>query len=360
MAKDYSAYNIENEGKGELFHRQPLAMKADRIDKKSQFVVEAGDVAFVILNGVRQETLEPGRYLVFDRLFRGDGLAGRYDKKHLAGLSIVYVSNNSTKNNVKWGIPHQEMEMRDPFTQVDFMMGAFGEMTIHVANPQKFFEEWLTGKKEGFSAEDFKDLALAKIKEKVKTAIIKTIREQKIPYHEMDGDNTEKIAKGALSIIAEDFVKHFGIGVSELIINKINVLEDGKKEMRRKYDDDQREIKNKQTKAEAKIEEKEDLAERERLDDKEWERKKYLLEVETKRSEKYMDVTQTIGWEPKAGGTANSRAGGGFCNKCGKPYDQGDEFCPGCGSKIKPDRCACGNLLAEGSVFCNKCGKRAK
>lgn len=360
MSKDYSIYNIVNEGRGELFHRQQIA---DNLDEKSEFIVEDGYIAFLVKDGTRQETIKPGRHVIFNQtagLFgrkKTEGLAGGFDKKRSGVLNIVYVSNNSAKKAIKWGIPSAEMEMRDPLTKVDFMMSAFGEMTVKVAYPEKFYEEWLTDKAEGFSVDDFQALALSKIKEKVKSAIIQTIRWHMIPYHEID-ENTEKIAKGVLDIIKENFSAHFGINVTDFVITKIAIPDDKKREIRGKYDGDQAEIKAKEKKQEAKDDAKDAIAEAERLTDKAWEREKYLLELKSRDYEKYLRVSQEIGWE--TGAEKKAKQGGGFCAKCGNPYAEGSVFCPKCGKKVAPDKCECGNLLAVDSVFCSKCGKAVK
>ncbi|MCL2861599.1 MAG: SPFH domain-containing protein [Firmicutes bacterium] len=343
--KDFSTYNIQNERPGDLFSRQCVL---DTVTKKSEFIVADGYVAFVLRDGVRQETIRSGRHQLFGR----KGVFGKIDVKRMGGFNIIFVSNNTSKNIVPWGIPSKEMEMKDPLTGVDFSMASHGEMTIRVANPEKFYEEWLVNKPEGFSVLDFQTLALTKIKIKVREAILKTIREQDIPYHRVD-ERTNDIARGVLKILQNEFATHFGINVADFGIIKITIPQDRKEEMMKKYDT-----------ARAKREEKDDIRETldmlERMQDREWEKEKFLIELKARNYDKYLQVCRAIGWEgtaqTKAKGKAENVKAGGFCNKCGKMFAEGCEFCSGCGNRVSAQACKCGNILAPGAMFCNKCG----
>lgn len=62
-------------------------------------------------------------------------------------------------------------------------------------------------------------------------------------------------------------------------------------------------------------------------------------------------------------GTAGKAKPAGKCKKCGTELEEGQEFCPKCGTpKGAPEKfiCGkCGNELAEGQAFCPKCGQKA-
>lgn len=51
---------------------------------------------------------------------------------------------------------------------------------------------------------------------------------------------------------------------------------------------------------------------------------------------------------------------GEVCTNCGAPLEEGQEFCPKCGTprKKKPVCGKCGAELAEGQEFCPKCGQK--
>jgi membrane protease subunit (stomatin/prohibitin family) len=224
MKKTYEKYNIENERPGEIFNCQAVQ---DRLDKDSEFIVKEGFVAFVLADGVRLQTVNPGRYEIFGKK---DGLAGTFDKKRVSTLRVIYISNRDAKKEVKWGIPNNEMNAQDPATEVDFRMGAYGTMTIQVANPEKFFTEWLTDKST-LTVEDFQGLILPTVKDKVRTAIVKTLNNDKIRYHQLD-EKTSEIAQAVKSEIKAEFEKHFGITVVNFIISKITVPDEDKAEIK--------------------------------------------------------------------------------------------------------------------------------
>jgi predicted amidophosphoribosyltransferase len=50
------------------------------------------------------------------------------------------------------------------------------------------------------------------------------------------------------------------------------------------------------------------------------------------------------------------------CSKCGVPLDEGQDFCPKCGTPrnaVRKNVCGkCGNELADGQEFCPKCGQK--
>lgn len=59
--------------------------------------------------------------------------------------------------------------------------------------------------------------------------------------------------------------------------------------------------------------------------------------------------------------TAPTRQPGVVCDKCGKTYDEGWNFCPTCGQKTHPigTFCKkCGALLMDGAHFCHICGEK--
>jgi rubrerythrin len=101
---------------------------------------------------------------------------------------------------------------------------------------------------------------------------------------------------------------------------------------------------------------KEYLAEVERLSDKEWERDKYLrnLELEDKRA--YYEVLKVIGNKHEGIPTVENK-----CPNCGAEFQPADKFCPRCGKRVskEPIICpGCGKSNAYNAIFCSGCGKK--
>jgi len=369
MGKDFKNFNIVNEKKGELFNRQRVDEDLERKDKKAELVVEEGNVAFVLLDGTRQKTLAPGRYEIFGKK---DGLAGIFDKKRISTLSIVFMANKTGKKDVNWGIPNREMELQDPLTEVDYKMGAFGMMAIQVANPEQFFTEWMTDKKD-FGIDDFQAMMLPRLKSIVKTAIIKTIKEQRLMYHQLD-ENVEEISKGVHNSIRAEFERNLAINVVEFIINKITIDEQGKEEIKAVLRENKEEMKAKQKqleeeqkakelKAEQKADMQEIIAMLERQEDRDFDKQKYMMELEAKDRQMYLSVCRAIGWESSSIKDQEKRITQNKdkilnCPKCTTEYKEGAKFCPECAHKLIPGKCTCGQLLAVGQKFCPECARK--
>ena len=105
------------------------------------------------------------------------------------------------------------------------------------------------------------------------------------------------------------------------------------------------------------LEEKEKAQEQERLDDKDWEREKWLKELESKDYEKYLDVMKIIGKDP------HEEKNGRYCPQCGHRYEMNDLFCPNCGNRLGNHKIVCPNCQKENksdSLFCSGCGTKLK
>jgi membrane protease subunit (stomatin/prohibitin family) len=331
MGKDYGIYNIENERSGELFNCQAVQ---DKLEKKSEFIVKEGTVAFILNDGVRQQTLQPGRYEIFGKKH---GLAGTFDKKRISTLRVIFISNKDAKKIVKWGIPNTEMPLTDPLTDVDYKLGAFGDIEIQISNPEKFFTEWLTAES-NMSIEGFQELMLPKLKSIVSGAIIKTIETQGIPYSQVAGKRNA-IAEEVIGIVRAEFEKKFGISVSDFLITNTLIPQDDLDKLESAKRENKDEIKTKQRKIDEKAEQDEErkavIAELERLNNRENEKIKLLADLEMKNRQMYLDVCRHIGWEPKPKTMVDAPVAGTFCTSCGSKAESGHAFCSKCGKKIK-------------------------
>ncbi|MDR3319065.1 MAG: zinc ribbon domain-containing protein, partial [Clostridiales bacterium] len=122
------------------------------------------------------------------------------------------------------------------------------------------------------------------------------------------------------------------------------------------------------------------------LEDRDWEKRKYMLALEERDYTRYLEVCKIIGWngakektppptapkenaakeapnkESPAKETIKKESGRSFCRKCGNPYKPADKFCNICGERAGGYtlKCACGQENAAGSAFCGACGAALK
>ena len=112
---------------------------------------------------------------------------------------------------------------------------------------------------------------------------------------------------------------------------------------------------------------KEIAAELERLDDKEWERTKFLIALRREDEQKYLDVIKILGYphdpmyaQGKKKEAEEANPAKRFCPKCGAEVVRGEPFCPACGEPLAPieRKCPyCGKTIKSKGKYCPHCGK---
>ena len=168
---------------------------------------------------------------------------------------------------------------------------------------------------------------------------LNVVNESRISYDGFD-TNIMSIARKAGAALSEKFSADWGIGLVDFIIEAFVISDEDKARVEAALSEHRQENKI-----------KEHLAELERLDDKKWEREKYLLNLQATDREAYYEVLKVTGeTAPK----------GSFCPKCGHSVEATEAFCSNCGQKLSGDTTCpdCGKKNAADAKFCGGCGKK--
>ncbi len=343
-------------------------------DKDAQFVVPITHNAYVIKGGGDMRFYKSGTYDVFDA--RSEIKAW----KRGIPLDIVYMPKE-TNIEIKWGTP-DKFRYRDFSSNKVIKIGARGQFRIAITNPEQFYRK-VVGSSKRFIADDFQNKFRIDVVNEFRDCFLQVVKEEQLTYDQFDS-NLKLIGTRVGKVLSTMFDKSWGISLVDFIIMNI-VLED----------EDIDAVEEASAEAQRQKQIKEYLAELERLDDKQWEREKYLRELELRDKNAYYEVLKIIGHptvppmygqpqqpygmqpqqpmygqpqqpmygmqpqQPMYGGGANA-----FCPGCGASVAPGNAFCPKCGMRVvqqpqAPAVCpTCGAPAIPGNMFCPKCGTK--
>lgn len=307
-------------------------------DKKAQVEVPFTHTAYIIKGGSDARIYDSGHYQVFD-----DRKEVKDWKKGFS-VDVIYMPKD-TDVVILWGTP-QRFQYRDAASNKVVNVGARGQFGVHISNPEQFFRK-VVGVRTEFDLEDFKKRFSAEVVNEFADCFLKVVGEKKLTY-DLFAAHKKDIALEIGRILSEKFTKTWGISLNEFIIEYVGITEQDSEAVEAFAAEEHRQRKI-----------KEYLAEVERLDDKNWEREKYLRQLELEDKQAYYDVLKIIGHAPVSGSVG--AVGGGFCPKCGKSCPSGAAFCPNCGGKISADGTVCrdcGRRNEAGAAFCVGCGKK--
>ena len=94
------------------------------------------------------------------------------------------------------------------------------------------------------------------------------------------------------------------------------------------------------------------------MNDKQWEREKFLRQLELQDKNAYYEVLKIVG---KNNSAAKEEPQKNICSFCGFDCDENDKYCPHCGKRIsqEPIICpTCGKSNTYNAIFCANCGKK--
>lgn len=306
----------------------------DKADAK--FEVPFTHNAFVIKGGGDCRMYKSGNYDVFE------------DKKevknwkHGLSVEIVYIPKD-TDVLIRWGTPNKVM-YRDKSSGKVIEIGARGQFGISIINPEQFFRK-VVGVRKEFDLNDFTVRFGAAVVDEFADVFLTVVNEALLTYDKFDA-NRKRISRETGAALSEKFATSWGIELVDFIIEQFNISEEDIRKVESVSEEEQQRLRM-----------KEYLAELERLDDKQWEREKYLLNLKQNDSQAYYEVLKVTGTKPSAA----KASGASFCSACGHSVEHGAAFCPSCGKKLAAAKNVCPKCGAEAkgdAAFCSKCGHK--
>ena len=301
----------------------------------ARFEVPITHDAIVVKGGGDMRYYKSGNYEIFD------------DKKEIkkwkSGLSVevIYIPKD-IRVLIKWGTPNR-LRYRDEASNKVITVGARGEFDVSVTNAEQFFRKVVGAKKE-FNLAEFRKRFSETVATEFADIFLKTIEEKHLTYDKFTA-NKKAIGDSMGEKLSPNFESDWGLSVLNFKIADFDL-----------QDEDMEAIEDAAAEKQRQEKLKEYLAEIERLDDKQWEREKYLRQLELQDRNAYYEVLKVIGSHHKSDDKEDPT-----CPNCGLEYKLTDKFCPHCGKRVskEPIICsACGKSNESTAVFCPNCGKK--
>ena len=300
----------------------------------SRFEVPITHDAIVIKGGGDMRYYKSGNYEIFDDK--------QEIKKWKKGMSVevIYIPKD-TRVLIKWGTPNR-LRYRDEVSNKVITVGARGEFDVSVVNAEQFFRKVVGAKKE-FNLPEFRKRFSETVATEFVDIFLKTIEGKHLTYDQFT-TNKKSIGDNMGAILSPIFERDWGLCVLNFKIADFDL-----------QDEDMDAIEDAAAEKQRQEKLKEYLAELERLDDKQWEREKYLRQLELQDRVAYYEVLKVIGTSKKEAEEENK------CPNCGLTFKPTDKFCPHCGKRLstEPIICpACGKANEYTATFCANCGRK--
>lgn len=299
-------------------------------DKNAVIEVPFTHNAVIIKGGGDCRFYKSGNYDVFD------GNSEVRDWKRGLSVDVVYIPRD-TRVLIKWGTPNR-VRYRDEASGKVITVGAFGEFDVSVAEPIKFFRK-VVGAKREFDITEFSKRYAETVATEFADIFLRVVAEMHLTYDRFTA-NKKQIGERMGEILSPMFEEQWGLSVLNFKIADFDL-----------YDEDMHAIEEAAADVVRQDKLKEYLREAERLDDKQWEREKYLRELQLKDKAAYYEVLKVIGEKREAV----------RCPHCGAELDASATFCSACGKRVStaPIVCPdCGRANDCGAAFCSGCGKK--
>lgn len=312
---------------------------SDKITSKdARFEVPVTHYAYLIKSGGSMISYKSGSYPVFEN--------GKEAKawKNGESVDVIYIPKD-LDIKIQWGTP-EKFTYRDPASGKVMQIGANGQFRIEIANQEQFFRK-VVGSARKFDPRDFQREFGMDVINEFRDAFLKVVHEEELTYDQFD-IKLKEIGSKIGVILNQSFEKNRGIKLVDFVIRQI-VVDDADKQAI----EESAAEKSKQEKL------KEHYKNIERLSDKEWERDKYLKQLELQDRQAYYEVMKVIG-KPNTS-APEEKPQKLICPGCNSEYKPGDKFCPRCGKKLtkEPIICPeCGKTNVFDAAFCSNCGKK--
>lgn len=327
-----------------LFYR----VYGDIREPDAQIIISDPNKAVIIKDGISSGILSAGKYDIYEKGDISKGLFGKAKLKEAVVVDVI-VYNPSLTYEGFWGTS-SPIPYRDPETQIPVDIKGRGKYDIRIADVAKFHER-LVGSDRDFSMDKLLERVNSFVLQVIKNEFVKVLHELHlgyidIPLHELE------IAERIQPTISEMLNEQYGLFVPLFAIEEFFIDEEKRKEIEQYLKDNRDEEKFKK-------DAKEIASELERLDDKNWERQKYLIGLKREDYDKYLEVVKILGWE-KADKNEETKKSAAFCPKCGAPIENGQSFCSVCGAQLEAlERTCphCGKTIKSKGKYCPHCGK---
>ncbi len=300
---------------------------------------------YMIKNGERRK-YDMGEHKVFD-----DAKDAKQAKKGIT-VEIIYMLKESTVMGT-WAVKRDELLFRDRMSNKVVKVGMHGEFVASIANHEQFIRRFV-----GPLDEVDMDMIARKLKSTISMHAADIfghmIDKHGLSYDKFDLEKVN-ITNAMKETIGKLIMDENGFNLERFTIKEIMMNNEDQKKIEDIIEEQRAE--QKELKREAKL--KEYLAELERLDDKQWEREKYLKQLEQEDNLAYYDVLKAIGKQE----LSSKNKGANFCPKCGHSCETTDDFCPNCGNRMGKSSSVCpqcNKVNSSSAVYCSGCGKKLR
>ena len=316
------------------------------VDKHAYVEIRDGYNAYIIKGGSDVRFYRSGTEPV--RIFDDKSEVKAWKKGF--SVDVVYMSADASLS-VLWGTQNK-VTYRDMASNHVISVGASGSLEeFTITNHQQFFKK-VIGARNELSIQEFKKRFLAVIVDDFADRFLKAVEKLKLTYDQFDRYRKE-IAKEIWEELGPYFEKSCGCTFRRFIISEFVIAENDKAAIEEASAEVRRQQKL-----------KEYLAELERLDDKQWEREKYLRQLELEDRTAYYEVLKVIGHPHGADNDGMTpKTATVYCPHCGQVLKGGDIFCPKCGKRVVKETVICPNCgkANDGdAAFCGTCGHKLK
>lgn len=366
-----------------------------RIRNNSVAIVPPTHSALIIRNGAIVDICSEGEYPLTEK-----GVA-------IHSLKVIYVSKTA-KVTINWGTKlHQRIEYCDPKVGKPVSVGAFGVMDVRISDPKKFYLNVVANFGQVFSTVDLQERIRTLVVDNTIQEIGKVLNERKLSYIEF-AQAKYGIQAEVGSLLMDKFSDEFGFGVSNFIIENLNLPKEQEDEIKQIYAEDssykrekvlfereqeerEREIQVERRRKEAIRDDKElddfiyererdrerEQAEYERKnrhedEERDWKREDKILDANERLQSKLMDTIKDIEISRSEAQKAKAQSekalpsqgnAGHHCSICGGQYKPGAKYCPDCGAVLPREdlftKCkTCGFEAPWGTAYCPQCGQK--
>ena len=347
---------LETDNKN-LFYRAYGAFK----NPDTKLILSApGCEMMIIKDGVASEPLGNGTYPAFkeEEIETKKGFFGKVKKKVKEDIMFdVVVFNQNLSYEGFWGIPNP-IPFRDPETSIPVDIRGRGKYDIRIADVKKFFER-VVGSNRDFKMEDLLERINDHVVHILKEELTKVVHEHHLGYIDLSLHEAE-VAEAIQPLVSEMLNEQYGLYSPIFSVEEFFISDEQRLEI-------ETALKAARDEKKFKADAKELAVEAERLDDKNWERTKFLIALRREDESKYLEVLKILGYPHDPMYSAGARKAASeaspakrFCPKCGAEVIRGEPFCPSCGEPLAPveRKCPhCGKTVKVKGKYCPHCGK---